>query len=149
MPASAACIFCAIIAGTAPGSVVYRDDLCVAFMDIQPVNPGHLLVVPLGHAADLAALPPETGAQLMRVAQRLAAAVRGAGALRDSGVRCEGVDLFLADGEAAGQEVFHVHLHVIPRYAGDGFGFIFGPDYHHRPPRAELDRIAAGVRGEL
>jgi histidine triad (HIT) family protein len=137
------CIFCQIIAGAAPASEVYRDALCCAFMDIQPVNAGHLLVVPLAHAADLAALEPETGAQLMRVAQRLAAAVR------QSGVRCEGVDLFLADGAAAGQDVVHVHLHVIPRYAGDGFGFRFGPDYASLPPRAELDRVAAGVRGQL
>ena len=134
------CIFCQLLAGAAPASFVYRDEVCAAFMDIHPVNPGHLLVVPLAHAADLAALPPETGAQLMRVAQRLAAAVR------QSGVRCEGVDLFLADGEAAGQEVFHVHLHVIPRYTGDGFGFRFGPEYDKRPPRAELERIAAAIR---
>src|SRR5690242_6643013 len=100
--APSSCIFCAIIAGDAPASVVYRDDLCLAFMDIQPINAGHLLVVPLAHAADLAALPVETGAQLMRVAQRLSAAVR------QSGIRCDGVDLFVADGEAAGQEVFHV-----------------------------------------
>ena len=114
-------------------------------MDIQPVNPGHVLVVPLAHAADLAALAPETGAQLMRVAQRLAAAVRGAGEQRESGVRCEGVNLLLADGPAAGQEVFHVHLHIIPRYAGDGFGF--RSEYHHPPARAELERVAASVRG--
>ena len=68
MPDPDTCIFCAIIAGSAPGSVVYRDGVCVAFMDIQPVNPGHVLVVPLAHAADLAALEAETGAQLMRVA---------------------------------------------------------------------------------
>jgi diadenosine tetraphosphate (Ap4A) HIT family hydrolase len=135
-----ACIFCDILSGAAPASFVFRDDVCAAFMDIQPVNPGHLLVVPRRHAPDLAALAPEDGAQLMRVAQRLAAAVRR------SGVRCEGVDLFLADGAAAGQEVFHVHLHVIPRYAGDGFGFRFGPDYGKLPPRAELDRLAAAVR---
>jgi len=134
------CIFCQIIAGAAPASFVYRDDICAAFMDIQPVNPGHLLVVPLAHSPDLAALPPETGAQLMRVAQRLAAAVRR------GGVRCEGVDLLLADGEAAGQEVFHVHLHVIPRYTGDGFGFRFGPHYADPPRRAELERVAAGLR---
>ncbi len=137
------CIFCRIVAGQAPASVVHRDTLCAAFMDIQPINPGHLLVAPLAHAADLAALEPETGAQLMRVAQRLARAVR------QSGLRCEGVDLFLADGEAAGQEVFHVHLHVIPRFSGDGFGFIFGPHYGSLPPRAELDQAAADLRRVL
>jgi len=79
----------------------------------------------------------------MRVAHRLAAA------LRASDVRCEGVNLFLADGEAAMQEVFHVHLHVFPRYVGDGFGLRFGPDYKARPPREELDRIAAQLRATV
>jgi histidine triad (HIT) family protein len=112
-------------------------------MDIQPVNPGHVLVVPLAHAANLAELDEDTGAHLARVLQRLAPIVRR------SGVRCEGIDLFLADGEAAGQEVFHVHWHILPRYAGDGFGFRFGPDYGRLPPRAELDRLAAACRGLL
>jgi len=74
------------------------------------------------------------------VGHRLAAAVR------ECGVRCEGVNLFLADGAAAMQEVFHVHLHVIPRYAGDGFGLRFGPNYKNLPPRDELDGIATRVR---
>jgi histidine triad (HIT) family protein len=78
---------------------------------------------------------------MFRTAQRLAIA------LRASGLKCEGVNFFLADGEAAGQEVFHVHLHVIPRHAGDGFGLRFGPEYHNLPTRAELDRIADEVRG--
>jgi diadenosine tetraphosphate (Ap4A) HIT family hydrolase len=112
-------------------------------MDIQPVNPGHLLVIPNRHARNLADLDEETGALMFRVAQRLA------GALRQSGVRCEGVNLFLADGAAAGQEVFHVHLHVIPRYAGDGFGLRFSPAYFERPERPELDRLAEQIRLSL
>lgn len=134
------CIFCSILSGTAPASLVYRDDVCAAFMDIQPINPGHLLVIPVAHAANLSELVPETGAQLFRVAQHLAAA------LRRSGVQCQGVDLFLADGEAAGQEVFHVHLHVIPRFHGDGFGFRFSPMYTQRPSRLDLDRVAEKIR---
>ena len=134
------CIFCRILAGELPASVVYRDELCAAFMDIQPVNPGHLLVVPLAHASYLADLEPETGAWLFRIAQRMAAA------LRASGLRCEGINLFLADGEAAMQEVFHVHLHVFPRYAGDGFGLRFGEHYKHLPPRAALDEAAERIR---
>lgn len=134
------CIFCRIFAGELPVSLIYRDEVCAAFMDIQPVNPGHLLVVPLEHRPYLADIDGETAGHLMRVAHRLAAA------LRASNVRCEGVNLFLADGEAAMQEVFHVHLHVFPRYAGDGFGLRFGPDYKKRPPREELDRIAADLR---
>jgi histidine triad (HIT) family protein len=112
-------------------------------MDLQPVNPGHILVVPNLHLTDLAELPAATGAHLFAVAQRLAAAVRR------SGLRCEGVDLFLADGEAAGQEVLHVHLHLIPRFAADGFGFRFGPDYDRHPARAELDRAAEHIRQAL
>lgn len=134
------CIFCDILAGKSPASFVYRDEVCSAFMDIQPVNPGHVLVIPNAHATHLAQLPPETGAHMFQVAQRIAQA------LRQSGVRCEGVNLFLADGEAAGQDVFHVHLHVFPRYRGDGFGFRFGPQYGQRPERAELDMLADKIR---
>jgi len=134
------CVFCDIAAGTTPASILYQDALCLAFMDIQPVNAGHLLVVPIRHATYLADLPPDAGAQLFRVAQQFSTA------LRRSGVRCEATNLFLADGEAAGQDVFHVHLHVFPRFAGDGFGLRFGPAYGVRPPRAELERIAQQIR---
>jgi histidine triad (HIT) family protein len=142
------CVFCEILAGGRPSSTVYQDEVCSAFMDIQPVNPGHTLVVPNAHAAALAELDPETGGHLFGVAQRIAAALRSA-AGRGSGLRCEGVDLFLADGEAAGQDVFHVHLHVIPRFRGDGFGFRFGPAYGTRPARAELDGVAGKIREKL
>ncbi|GAA3453183.1 HIT family protein [Dactylosporangium matsuzakiense] len=136
----AACVFCEIAAGRAEASVVHADDAAVAFMDLCPVTPGHLLVVPRGHAAGLGDLAADAGAHVWTVAQRLA------GALRRSGLRCDGVNLLLADGEAAGQEVFHVHLHVIPRFGGDGFRI--GADFG-RPDRAELDRTAAAVRAGL
>jgi histidine triad (HIT) family protein len=118
---------------------VYRDHRCIAFMDIQPVTPGHLLVVPLVHARQLADLEPGLGAHLFGVAQQLAACIRR------SGVRAEGVNVLLADGAAAGQEVDHVHLHVLPRFAGDGFGFRFGPDYGRPVPRERLDAEAASI----
>jgi diadenosine tetraphosphate (Ap4A) HIT family hydrolase len=137
------CIFCRILAGELPGTFVYRDEQCAAFMDIQPVNPGHLLVVPTRHAAGLAALDPPTAGRIMQVAQRLAAALRG------SGIRCEGVDLFLADGAAAGQEVFHVHLHVIPRFAGDDFRLSLGPHTRQRPSRQVLEEGAVQIRAAL
>ena len=137
------CGFCEIVAGRAPASVVYRDALCCAFMDIQPINPGHLLVVPNLHATGLAELDPAAGAALFMAAQRLAQV------LRQSGLRCEGINLLLADGAPAGQEVFHVHLHVIPRFQGDGFGLRFGPNHKVRPPRAELDAVAARLAGVL
>ena len=137
------CIFCDIVAGHSPASMVYRDELVCAFMDIRPVNPGHLLVIPNEHATCLADLEPATGGRMFEVGQRLAKA------LRASGIRCEGIDFFLADGEPAGQEVFHAHLHVVPRFAGDGFGLHYSPDYGKVHDRATLQSIAAVVRNAL
>ena len=137
------CVFCEILAGRQPASIVHRDGASCAFMDIFPVNPGHVLVIPNAHAAVLAELEPEAGAQLFRVGQQLAAA------LRRTELRCEGVNLLLADGEAAGQEIFHVHLHVIPRYRGDGSGFRFGSRMVAPPTRFVLDEIAGKLRTSL
>jgi histidine triad (HIT) family protein len=139
----ATCVFCEIERGLSPASLVYADDRVMAFLDIQPVNPGHLLVIPRAHAAALAELDARVGQHLFGVAMRLAAAIRR------SSVRCEGVNLFLADGAAAGQEVDHVHLHVLPRFEGDGFGLRFGPDYFQRPERSKLEELAAKIREAL
>jgi histidine triad (HIT) family protein len=106
-------------------------------MDLASATPGHLLVVPRPHVAALADLDDATGAHLFVVAMRMAAAVRA------SGLRCEGVNLFVADGEAAGQEVFHVHLHVLPRWPGDGFRVDAEWTW---PQRTELDAAAASIR---
>ena len=137
------CIFCRILAGELPPTFIFRDDEIAAFMDIQPVNPGHVLVIPVRHATYLADLDPQTAGRLMQEAQRIAAAIRG------SGVRCEGINLFLADGEAAMQEVFHVHLHVIPRFAGDGFGLRFGPHYKELPSRRALEEVGSQIVSAL
>lgn len=134
------CVFCRIVEGLEPASVVYADEKAMAFMDLQPVNPGHLLVIPKPHFACLSELPLEMGSHMFRVAMRLAEA------LRQSGSRCDGVNLFLADGEAAFQDIFHVHLHVIPRFRDDGFGLKFGPKYGFKPSRKELDDIAEKIR---
>jgi histidine triad (HIT) family protein len=137
------CIFCQIIKGEAASSKLYEDDSCLAFMDIQPVNPGHILIVPKMHFEDLSDLPARTGSQLFQVAQKIALIIP------KTDVKCEGINLFLAHGEAAGQEVFHVHLHVIPRYEGDGFGFRFGPNYANVPERRDLDLVAAQITQQL
>ena len=133
------CIFCAILAGQAAGSFLYRDDLCAAIMDIHQPTTGKLLVIPNQHATYLADLPPETGARMFQVAQQLAAA------LRRSGLRCDGVNLFLSDGSAAGQDVFHTHLHVMPRFVGDGITLRLGQGHDIYPKRVELDRIAEQI----
>ena len=134
------CVFCDIVAGRGPASLVHSDETVIAFLDLRPVTTGHLLVIPRAHAAFLADLDPAVGGLMFGVAQRMAAA------LRRSGLRCDGVNLFLADGEAAFQEVFHVHLHVIPRTPGDGFRI---RAKWRRPARAELDLVAARVRDGL
>ena len=131
------CVFCEIVAGRAESSLVYEDEHVIAFMDIRPLTPGHLLVVPRSHADYLEDLDEDLGAGLFRAGHRLARA------LRRSGLPCDGVNLFLADGEAAFQEVFHVHLHILPRTPGDGFRIKAA---WRRPGREELDLAAAKVR---
>jgi histidine triad (HIT) family protein len=133
-------IFADIVAGRAPASRVYEDDDVLAFMDIRPWTPGHLLVVPKTPASSLAELDPAVGGKLFRVGQLLAAA------LRDSEVGCDGVNFFLADGVTAGQEIFHVHLHVIPRTPGDGFGLRGHP---RNARRDDLDYLAGSIRRAL
>ena len=137
------CPFCNIIAGDLQGSFVYQDEVCTALMDIQPINDGHLLVMPNEHISDLSSLPPETASHIFLVAQKLASA------LRKSGVQCEGINLFLADGKAAMQVVPHFHLHIIPRYQDDGFSFQFSPRYAELPTRKELDDNAFHIRQAL
>jgi histidine triad (HIT) family protein len=134
------CVFCAIIAGEAPASPVYDDESVLAFMDIAPATRGHLLVVPKAHASYLVDLDPQDGARMFVVAQRLAQA------LRDSSLLAEGINLFLADGEVAFQEVFHVHLHVLPRTRGDGFAL--QADFGN-PDRDVLNAQAADIRHVL
>ncbi|MDY7107367.1 MAG: HIT domain-containing protein [Planctomycetota bacterium] len=137
------CLFCSIVAGREKASVVYQDNHVTAFMDIQPINRGHVLVVPNSHAAYLDGLDETDGARMFQTAQQITRA------LRRSSLPCEGVNLFLADGAAAGQEVFHVHLHVVPRIAGDGHVWRMADHYYHLPGRADLDLAAKAIRNGL
>ncbi len=135
------CVFCAIIDERAPASVVYEDDDVLAFMDINPVTPGHLLVVPRRHLPALGDLDDALGGHLFNLAKRLAAAIRA------SDVRSDGINLFYADGKAALQEVFHAHLHVIPRYPGDGF--TIDANWGTNPSHEELDAIVVNIKEHL
>ncbi len=112
-------------------------------MDIRPINPGHVLVIPNEHAAHLKDLEPTIGAHLFTIAQRIAIS------LQQGVVKAEGVNFFLADGTAAGQEVPHIHLHVFPRFQGDGFKLQFNPASQKRPSRTTLDEMAQQLSHEM
>lgn len=133
------CIFCKIVSGEAEVTKVYEDDVILAFLDIKPINPGHILVIPKQHAELITELDESTADRLFRISQKINRLLR-------SELGAEGVNYFLADGDAAGQEVFHVHIHVFPRYEQDGFGFTFPEDYDELPSRSELDNVGRRIR---
>lgn len=115
------CVFCGILSGNIEASFVSKGDHAVAFMDINQINAGHVLVVPRMHASQLGDLSEDQAAETFRLVHRVACA------LPSSGVRCEGYHLAQANGVAAGQEVFHVHFHLVPRFAGDPFTISVDP----------------------
>lgn len=106
------CIFCKIVAGTAPCFQIARDDRALAFMDINPANPGHVLVVSAEHAPDLHAISPEGLAAVAGMAQRVAGAL-------EKVLAPDGISLIQANGPGAAQSVAHFHIHVLPRKMGD------------------------------
>jgi histidine triad (HIT) family protein len=133
------CVFCAILRGESPAIFTYQDDTVVAFMDIQPITQGHMLVVPREHAVLMSELNETVAMRSFRVARKLASVARDA-------LGATGVNLFVADGETAFQDVPHFHVHVIPRYPNDGFGLTFPERYGEPPSQVELETIAAHVR---
>lgn len=135
------CIFCDIVAGRGPKSTVYEDGSVLAMMDIRPATPGHIIVIPRAHFPYLADLPEVTWKHMALVGMHIA------GAIRRSELKCDGINMFYADGEAAGQEIFHSHLHVIPRYSDDGFEV--RPTKATKPRREELDRVAGQISKKL
>jgi histidine triad (HIT) family protein len=137
------CIFCRIVAGEAEASIVFRDDLVTAFMDLFPVSPGHVLVIPNHHAVLITELESSTIRRMFEVGAEIDRA------LRESAFRCEAVSLYLADGAAAGQAVFHTHLHVIPRFQGDSCGLRLHVGPVDKIDRELLDKHAEIVRSAL
>ncbi len=133
------CIFCQIAAGQGRASIVYADEQVVAFLDINQPVPYKVLVIPRVHVETLYELSDEQAAAVMQAAVRIAKAVRAA-----SG--CDGLMLTQSNGRAAGQDVFHFHLHLWPRFWNDPLR-IHVPRV--LPPRAELDRMAGEIRTRL
>ena len=106
------CIFCKIISGEIPSTTVYEDDDVKAILDVNPAARGHVIVLPKKHAADVFSLPDEDLSKAICVAKKIAVALKEA-------YKCDGVNILQNNGEAAGQTVFHLHIHVIPRFEGD------------------------------
>jgi diadenosine tetraphosphate (Ap4A) HIT family hydrolase len=128
------CVFCCIVAGTAPAIRIYEDDGYLALLDIRPFSRGHTLVVPKRHTVDLTDTPPETLADMVTIGQRIAKAAR-ATELADA------TNIAINDGRPAFQSVFHIHLHVLPRRSGDKLSIAKGMLLRRDPDRENTGRI--------
>jgi histidine triad (HIT) family protein len=133
------CVFCRIVARQIPATVVHEDDHTLAFMDLGQVNPGHVLVAVKKHAENLYALDDAQAGAVLRVAARVARAIRDA-------FKPDGLSVYQANGAAAGQTVLHYHVHLVPRHAGDGMALTWPVK---NPPREKLEEYAARIRASL
>lgn len=133
------CVFCRIVAGQIPSTRVHEDEHTLAFMDIGQVNPGHVLVAVKKHAGNLYELDDTQAAAVARASARVAKAIRAA-------FGPEGLSVYQANGKAAGQTVFHYHVHLLPRHAGDGMELVWPVK---NPPREALEGYAAQIRAAL
>lgn len=133
------CLFCKIVAGEIPSTKVYEDDTVFAFLDIRPVNIGHVLIVPKVHSSNLYETADETAAHMMIVAKKLAIAVKKA-------LNADGINIEMNNDSAAGQIIFHTHLHIIPRFEGDGFMHWHGARGYNE---GEADEVALKIQSSL
>src|ERR671914_1471716 len=139
---TAHCTFCNLVSGAGEVSASSEDADAVAFMDIQPVNAGHALVVPREHHESLFDVPRELGVHLFDVTMRVAAAVKRV-------TQCEGLNIVVNSGAAAGQDEMHYHVHIIPRRRGDGFDVPLPFEGSDMPDRTLLDATAARISAAL
>jgi histidine triad (HIT) family protein len=133
------CVFCKIVAKQIPATVVHEDEHTLAFMDIGQVNPGHVLVALKQHAENIFALDDAQAAAVLRGAAKVARAIRAA-------FQPEGLSVYQANGKAAGQTVFHFHIHLVPRHERDGMELTWPVK---NPPREKLAEHAEKIRAKL
>jgi histidine triad (HIT) family protein len=133
------CVFCRIVARQIPATVVHEDKHTLAFMDLGQVNPGHVLVALKAHAENLYALDDGQAAAVLQAAAKVARAIRDA-------FSPAGLSVYQANGPAAGQTVFHYHVHLVPRHEGDGMALTWPVK---NPPREKLEDYAARIRASL
>jgi histidine triad (HIT) family protein len=133
------CVFCKIVAGQIPSTRVYEDEHTLAFMDLGQVNPGHVLVAVKKHAANLFELDEVQAAAVARASTRIARAIKAA-------FDPEGLSVYQANGKAAGQTVFHYHVHLLPRHQADGMELVWPVK---NPPREKLEGYAEKIRKQF
>lgn len=133
------CVFCGIRDGTVPSVRVYEDERTIAFMDINPINDGHMLVVPKKHSATIFEIEEEDLLAVALTVRKMANAVRKA-------LRPDGLNLMQANGAAAGQTVEHFHVHVIPRWMADGKGFDW---MLIRGDMSRISQVAESIKAQL
>ena len=114
------CIFCKIASGEIPSATLYEDDDFRVILDLGPATKGHSLILPKKHAANITEMPEELLGKAMSIAKKMTVAMK-------EGLSCDGVNVVQNNGEAAGQTVFHFHMHIIPRYNGDNAGVSWTP----------------------
>jgi len=127
------CIFCKIIKGEITSLKIYEDKKVLAFLDINPVNIGHTLIIPKKHFENIYDLPEETANHIMKIAKRISIALKKSGA--------DGTNISINNGKAAGQVIFHFHTHVIPRFIEDNLT----PWPAKKPKEGELEEIAKKI----
>jgi histidine triad (HIT) family protein len=133
------CVFCKIVAGQIPSTRVFEDEHTLAFMDLGHVNPGHTLVAVKKHAANVFELDEAQAEAIARAIVKVSRALKKT-------FDPEGLSIYQANGKAAGQTVFHYHVHLLPRHAGDGMELVWPVK---NPPREKLEEYAAKIRGGL
>ena len=132
-------IFSRIVSGETPAAKIYEDEQTLAFMDINPAGHGHVLVICKDEYSDIYSIPPEVLASVMRTVQRVALALRAA-------LHPDGLNIIQNNGGAAGQSVFHYHVHLIPRWEGDGTVRLWSP---RRSDQSQLRALAGQIRQAL
>lgn len=129
------CLFCKIINGEIPATKIHEDEYSYAFLDIKPINPGHTLLVPKKHFANLYDMPDEILAELAPTIKKLGIAIKKA-------VSADGINIGMNNDPAAGQLVFHAHIHIMPRFLGDGHEHWHGKPYQD----GEIDKVATQIK---
>ena len=132
------CIFCKIVAGKIPAAKVYEDKNVLAFLDIEPVNNGHTLVIPKKHYETILDIPEDLLQKVIVAVKKVARAVK-------QGVNADGINIGQSNFRAGGQEVFHIHFHIMPRFEDDGLKHWPGKKYEEE----EMEKIAERIRNQL